>query len=119
MLVPQWEPPWQRSWVCPALGGSWFRVPAWGLLCPWRELSVAHLTLCLSFPTHGSFRPLSSKGNRAMTCPGRSQCKPAAAVLAACRVQLLPVSEGTDAHPQGLWAQSPAWAACAIGVRDS
>lgn len=37
-----------------------------------------------------------------MTWPGHSQCNLA-----------------VDAHPQGLWARSPAWAACAIGIRDS
>lgn len=90
--------PGSGAGVCPARGGSRSRR---GLIWPWSELR----TPCLSFPMYSSSPPLGSSGDGAVTWPGRSWCWRSA------RCPLLPVP-----IPR---ARSPAWAACAIGVRDS
>lgn len=81
--------PGSGAGVCPARGGSRSRR---GLIWPWSELR----TPCLSFPTYSSSPPLGSSGDGAVTWPGRSRCKLAVAVLAACQVPA-----PTGAHPQG------------------
>lgn len=73
---------------CPQENCSHVELGSW-----WQEvlgsdlaLKLADLTLCLSFSTCSS-SPLPS--SRAVTWPGCSWCKPAAAALAVCRVPTL------------------------------
>lgn len=84
-----------------------FRVSAaaLGLIWPWSEPKLIHLTLCLSFRARRGFLLL---GSGAVTS-GHAGAKWQQLCWQCAGCLLLLVAGDADAYPQALWAQSLAW----------